>query len=315
MSDDITELSKYRCNICNKIYQNYSGLYKHNAKKNSCKKIIENVVTKEIQLQETVKKLLEEKEKERQKLLEKERETLKLVEENIKKETEIIRLRNLMENNFSKDVQEIKEMIVENNQEIKDKINETNPINNYNLTQNNNSNNKSLNFNIKLSAKEKERLDHIPVEQMLCILDQKDFSNSLADLVQAVSFNPKAPENMTWCINDKRNDHGAIEYNSDLNMLMRDSSTSVITKNLQNILFPVTDIFKEIELTQNFTPQQNQNFDRYFNLLGELNIKKEYINSIKERAYDKRGLCKALWDHLEIGIETKKLKYTRSKII
>jgi hypothetical protein len=214
-----------------------------------------------------------------------------------------------MENNL-KNVQDIKEEIIEkiteNNQEIKEHLIESGSgsvNNNYNLTQNNN--NKKLNFNIQLAPNEKERFDHIPHAQMLCILDQKDFSNSIADLVQAVSFNPKAPENMTWCINDKQGDQGAIKYNPDLNILIRDSSTDVITKTVQNILFPATDMMKELT---KLNTQQNQNCARYFNMLGNDSIKREYVNSIKERAFSKRGLCKALWEHLEIGLETKKIK-------
>lgn len=317
-------IDKYKCEICLKIFQDSSGLRKHKLSKNACvshelQNNFKNILEKE---KENTKKLLEEKEMETNKLL---KETEKLLEENMRKENEIIRLRNLMENNFLKDVQEIKEInkeiiktnleinknITETNLEIKEKISEIesngNPINynnNYNLTQNND--NKKLNFNIQLSAKEKERLDHITSEQMLCILDQEDFSNSIADLVQAISFNPRAPENMTWCIGDKSSELGAIEYNSETKMLMRDTPTNVISKNLQNILFPVTDIFKELELNTTFNPQQNKNSDKYFDMLGQESYKKEYINSIKNVAYEKRGLCKALWDHLGIGLEVVK---------
>ena len=334
MSVNNAKVDKYKCNLCNKVYTNESGLRKHRAKKFSCIPQKELTISKtesiikENQLYETVQKLLEEnikKERETQRLLdEKEKETKRLLDEKEKetkglldeKEREIIRLKTLMEHNII----EIKDKINENNysnKEIKDElINVSNKIEststiynnnqNYNLTQNND--NKKLNFNIQLSQKEKERFDHIPVAQMLSILDQKDFSRSIADLVQAVSFNPKAPENMTWCVSDKRIESGAIEYNHDLNVLTKSSTKNVITQNLQNILFPATDIFKQLETTSTFNNQQNQNYDRYFDLLGELDIKKEYINSIKEVAYDKRGLCKALWEHLQIGLHIEKIR-------
>ena len=301
---------KYKCEICFKIYQDHSGLRRHKLSNKKCvppemQAPFKDILQKE---KDNINKLLEKKELETRLLFaEKEIETKKLLEENMKKEKEIIRLRNLMENNFLKDVKEIKET----NLEIKEKISEIelnnggnpniNYNNNYNLTQNND--NKKLNFNIQLSAKEKERLDHITSEQMLCILDQEDFSNSIADLVQAISFNPRAPENMTWCIGDKSSELGAIEYNSETKMLLRDTPTNVISKNLQNILFPVTDIFKELELNTTFNAQQNKNSDKYFDMLGQETYKKEYINSIKNVAYEKRGLCKALWDHLGIGLE------------
>jgi hypothetical protein len=333
------------------VYQNASGLRKHKISKTSCipknelEKINNEKKNKEIQLYEIEQKLLqkeketklllEEKEKETSKLLqEKEIEISKLLQE---KETEIIRLRNLMENNLTKDVQEIKNKIIESNlsnleiknkiiennltnEEIKDKltvvdskIESTNNANinyNYNMTQNNKNDNKKLKFNIQLAPGNKERLDHIPVEQILSILDQEDFGHSIADLVQAISFNPKAPENMTWCVSDKTSELGAIQYNEETNMLIRDTPTNVITKNLQNILFPVTDILRDLEVNTSLklNPQQNKNSDKYFDMLGQDSYKKEYIKCIKDRAYDKRGLCKALWDHLEIGLEVVKSK-------
>jgi hypothetical protein len=303
------KLDKYKCQICFKQYQDRTGIRRHKLSK-KCDVRIENKIEQLVQTaldNKNIENVLEIKNNEIKKLIEeKENESKKVLEQ----QNEIIRLRTLMESNL-KNVQDIKEEIIEkiteNNQEIKEKIIESsggiNNNTNYNLTQNNN--NKKLNFNIQLAPNEKERFDHIPHAQMLCILDQKDFSNSIADLVQAVSFNPKAPENMTWCINDKQGDQGAIKYNPDLNILIRDSSTDVITKTVQNILFPATDMMKELT---KLNTQQNQNCARYFNMLGNDSIKKEYVNSIKERAFSKRGLCKALWEHLEIGLETKKIK-------
>jgi len=165
-----------------------------------------------------------------------------------------------------------------------------------------------------LSEKEKERFDHIPDEQMLHILDQKDFSNSIADLVQAISFNPRAPENMTWCVNDKTAEAGAIKYSSDYNMLIRESTAKVISDNIKDIIFPVTDIFKKIHQTTKFNPQQNINYDKYFDIIGQPEIRKEYINSIKERAYIKRGLCTALWDDLNIPLQTQPIKLRHKRI-
>ena len=316
---------KYKCDLCYKVYQDSTGLRRHKAGKKKCVEIeLQIMIEKE---KENIKKILEEKEKETKKILdEKEKETKKILDE---KEQEIIRLRNLMENKLTKDVQEIKNKIIENNltnEEIKDKltvvdskIEATNNANinyNYNMTQNNKNDNKKLKFNIQLAPGNKERLDHIPVEQILSILDQEDFGHSIADLVQAISFNPKAPENMTWCVSDKTSELGAIQYNEETNMLIRDTPTNVITKNLQNILFPVTDILRDLELKTSLklNPQQNKNSDKYFDMLGQDSYKKEYIKCIKDRAYDKRGLCKALWDHLEIGLEVVKSK-KRIKLI
>jgi len=320
--DDSDEEYKFNCNACGKIFKDPSGLRKH---KNKCQpdKLEEN------RKEALNKRMVSKAKKEAQKLLEEQqKQTQKLLME---KEEEINRLRKLVEEQNSlkeqqNSLNEIKNEIIEKNNEILEKNNEIIAVvresavgsGTYNLTNNNLTNNsltQTKNFNIQLAPKEKERFDHIPPAQILHILDQEDFSKSIADMVQAVSFNPKAPENMTWCVNDKKAEAGAIEYNAELNMLTTDSTTSVISKNLQSILFPVTDILKEIELTNKLNMNQNRNCLRYFNMLGETEYKREYINSIKERAFDKRGLCKALWEHLQIGFETSVLKAKRLKII
>ena len=302
MSDQ-TNVKIYKCDLCSKIYQNRSGLRKHKIKPKSC--LPDNVLIQHAinstRLEETVKKLLEENEKLKQ-------ETVRKLEENekLKKENEIIRLQSMSD--IKTDVKIIKDELLNVGSKIELATNNSVTAFNNCVIQNNNNDNKKLKFSIKLADNEKERYDHIHEDELLYILDQEDFSDSIADLVQAVSFNPKAPENMTWCINDKKAEQGAIEYDPELNMLIKNSSTTVISKNLQTILFPVTDMLKVIQPKNTFTKHQNRNYDRYFDILGQDTFKKEYINCIRDRAFDKRGLCKALWEHLDIGLHSNKIK-------
>jgi len=284
----------YICNLCLFQFKDESGLRKHKKRKNKC--ISED--------HPFVQKKLEEHKEEIERLRAQNEQVQAEKDKAVEHANKLLNMNDKI-TGMDRTVNVIKEMVIENN------LAAAVAAPTYNLTQNNNNDNKSLNFNIQLAPKEKERLDHIPTAQMLHILNQKDFARSVADLVQAVSFNPKAPENMTWCINDKKSENGALEYNSELNIITRDDSSDVITRNLQSILFPVTDILKEIVIVTKakINKQQNRNYTLYFNLLGATDIKKEYINIIKERAFDKRGLCKALWEHLQIGLETKKINF------
>lgn len=287
------DFNKFQCELCQKCFADSSGLRKHKNKKFSCvpveqtiKKVVEqkNIESKKIledkekETQEKIKKLLDEKDIESRNLLE-----------------EVTRLRNLIENHFTN----VRQKNIETNEENLTIVG-NNVDASFNIPQLNED------YNIRLVEKEKERFDHIPNSQLLHILDQKEFSNSIAYLVETIFFNPKAPENMTWCINDKKSENGAIEYDDDLSILTRKSSHNVISKNLQNILYPFTDTLTKIKLTKTiFNYNQNRNYDRYLRLLSNLDIKKEYINHIKERMFEKRGLCKALWEHLKIPLELK----------
>ena len=111
-------VDKYKCSLCNKVFKDGSGLRKHKKKKKSC-----------LPKDDIIQKLLLEKDNEIK-----------------KKESEIERLRNLMEHNFSKDVKDIKDIILETNvlskdvqekiSNVENKIELSTPNINYNITQN-----------------------------------------------------------------------------------------------------------------------------------------------------------------------------------
>ena len=114
-----------------------------------------------------------------------------------------------------------------------------NNINNHN---NINNDNKML-VAIDFSEKGKVNLNHITPAQTMQILDCKDFNNSLKYFTQVVFFNPKAPENQTWCVVDKNAQWGALEYNPESNSAVRRQTVDVITSNMTELIFQASDYF------------------------------------------------------------------------
>src|SRR5574342_287154 len=62
-----------------------------------------------------------------------------------------------------------------------------------------NDNNNTL-FNISFSKFNKERMDHISLDMMMHILNQKTMNESLKKLTKTIYFHPKCPENWKWCV-------------------------------------------------------------------------------------------------------------------
>jgi len=299
------EEAEFKCDVCGKVFKDRSGPYKHKKKKNPCAPKtpppIKEANIDNPTLVDKIKTLVEENLR------------LKSIVDNNE------RINNLVEN-MQHNVEDIKYIKTS----VKDLCaNQENAYykniaiqQNTNIQNNNNKNkNKNLNFTIKLAMNDKERYDHIPKEQILDIFNQSDFSRSVADLVEAVHFNPKAPENMTWCIGDKTAASGAFEYNHETNSIVSCYPTTVITKSLQNILFGMGEVFEELREASVFNDQQGRSYQRYFNLIGQDEIPKEYIASIKNMAYESRTLPLVIWNYLNIGmVPTKVTSKLMSKV-
>jgi hypothetical protein len=161
-----------------------------------------------------------------------------------------------------------------------------------------------MNFMVKLALPEKERFDHISKEEMLAILNHSNFENSIDQLISAVYFDPRAPQNMHWCVTDKTAKFGALEYNYELHTVSSKNPTDdVIVKNLQSVIYGMGDILEELRNTCIFNDQQGVNYSKYYGMVGCDTFKQQYINRIKERAYIGRNFTKALWEQLEINLE------------
>jgi len=164
--------------------------------------------------------------------------------------------------------------------------------------------NKNLNFKICLAPHYEERFNHISDDEVLEILNNDNFSKSIANLTEAVYFHPKAPENIRWCIDDQKSHFGALEYSHETNSLHRAVPSEVISKNLQSLIFGMSDRFEELRENNVFNVQQANNYNRYFNLIGLDEFRIEDIAGIKDKAYEARAYTKSLWDRLGLT-ETK----------
>lgn len=240
---------------------------------------------------------------------------VKLKKENEKKEDEIVRLKKMLNKiDTISDKIDIANRKIDLTNEKLEEANDKLVLDKFNSAYNNcvinnNNNNNNLNFSVKLAPENCSRFDHISKQQMLHILNNEVFENSVGDLAEAVYFNPKAPENMTWCVTDKTAQFGALEYNPENHTLIRKMTNKVITKNIQNMLFGMTDILEELRLTCSFNERQGMNYTRFYNMVGSHSFKIEYINNVKERAYSGRNFAKALWDQLQVTLEKTDLNH------
>jgi hypothetical protein len=286
-------MKEYKCNRCDKIYTDASNYNKHINNKKLCG-------SKTTHIQQELENQIKLK---------------TLEEQNLEKGKEIQRLHKLLEE--SKFVRDMKEELKEGFKELKDsvktigkKIDENAEISNLNncVFQNQNNLNNNLNFSMKLSAFEKERYDHIVQEQMLHILNDPNFVNSVGDVADAVFFNPKAPENLTWCVTDKNAQFGALEYDAETNTIVRTLTLDVIIKHLHSLLYGVTDRLNKLRDECPLNEQQAKNCDKFYEILGSETFHTKYINIVKSKAYEGRNLTKAVWEKLHLSIEKTALR-------
>jgi hypothetical protein len=256
--------SNYLCSLCNKEFKNRSRLWEHKHKKTSC------VPTDKIVLEKTDYE-----------------ETTKMLEE---KDKEIINLKEKLE--LFKVIHEQRNQIeYQNYYDLSNHINNTiiNPIGMDCL------------LKIPYSKYEEETLNHIPPTMFFEILNCKDVKDTIPQLMRAIYFNPKAPENCRWAIFDKKAKNGAFEYNHDTEGIVVQNSEYTIEQNIQSVLSKVIQILDTLKQVHGFTPQQQQNYNRIYDLFGSY-MNQGVLNNVKNMAYDNSGLPKSFWKHMKLPI-------------
>lgn len=294
-------MTKYICNLCKKEFTDSSNYKKHifNKKKacipqDECLKLRNESMMNEsrayyFQMQlDLVKKEKEEKEIEIERLK-------KMVEQDIK--------------DFKDEVKHVNKVIESGFNNVEKQIEKQNTFNSSynNCVVNNNQQlceERNNNFNFSLSLPKKERLDHISKQDMLWILDKKEFPESVGLLMENVYFSPNCPHNWSWCVTDEQATFGTLEYNHESNSLIRENTTTVITKRLQNVMLGMSNVLEELRMTAAFNDQQGINYSKFYNMVGRTTIDPDIIRSIRQRAYVGRNLSKALWKRLGMPIET-----------
>lgn len=188
-------------------------------------------------------------------------------------------------------------------------INFNNNISNFDFSTNNNLTMQNLNnetdvdkyFNIDLNRDKEQTLDHIPVEMYLEILKSKTVDKSLTQIVRTVYFHPKAPENHTWCVVDKKAKSGSVYYSHDLNQLITSDTNDTIERNVQNVIPKVLDIMTGIQKKVPFNRKQEQNYHGLYQMYGN-SLDLSTINEIKNMAYEDRDIPRAVWRQLCISM-------------
>lgn len=289
----------YKCNTCGYNTKDKSNYNKHFKRKSSCvpqKKV--NGLTKDKDIADT--KLIFYKEK--TKVLE--NECKKKQMEIVKREKEIERLYNLLEHKLENNNSMVKAQL-ERVVEKLDTQTSFNSANNNYLINNSHNNVLNNNYNVILAPLTKERYDHITQERMLHILLIPNHNDLIAELINAVYFDPRAPENWSWCVNDKKSKEGSLEFNHDTNTLIRQDTDTLITKRLKAVVYGIGDMMEELNLTNSLNDTQAFNYHKLVNMVGMMEYDKAYIKAIQDVAFEGRQFPHALWCRLGYGIETK----------
>ena len=203
------------------------------------------------------------------------------------------------------EMKEMKESIYEVHDKIDNKndtvnIAYNNYINNTINQQNNQVGNELCNFSF--TKPKKERLDHIPGKKMMEYLNSKTLSETLGKIMGSVYFDVSAPQNFRWCITDQDAQFGAVEYNEESHTLRRKSTNEVISNNVKNVIFQVTDVVEELRHKHTFNQNQIANYNKLFGLAGT-ELDPSDMKGIKEAAYQRRNFPKTLWDFLNVPVE------------
>lgn len=273
--DDESELHVdkiYTCQLCGRTFNKRNAYWYHvNKSKKLC--VSKEQVLNELNIQKGKIKSYQE-----------ENERLKQVEEEnqrLKKQLEFVQ--ELTSKDTPKNVTYNIDIDLSNNLNINN-INKCD-IDNY--------------MEIKLASNKKERLDHIPPELFLEILKCKNVPDSVTQIIRSVYFNPKAPENYTWCVIDMKAKNGTLRYNEETECVLYVDTIDTIKQNVQNVMPKVLDIITDINKTVPFSKLQEQNYHGLYGLYGtELEL--FTVNKIREMAYKRRDLPRVIWKDMNL---------------
>ena len=273
-------MKEYKCQLCGKIFDDYIKHWQHTNRKTLC--VPKEQVLEELKQQKGMAKLIENKNKS----LEKENDSLR------------------------KELKLTKQLVDQSKELVKEK-NKQQTINFNNFDFSNTNNIQTLNqveidkyFNVELTHEKEKTLSHIPAELFLEILKCDTVDESATQIVRSIYFNPKAPENYTWCVVDKKAKYGILQFNHDVNQLMQVETTDTIERNVQNVLPQVLDIMTGIQKVVPFNKKQEQNYHGLYGLYGE-SLEMSTIDKIKDMAYDDRDFPRTIWKQLKLNVTPK----------
>ena len=268
-------MKDYICTLCGKDFgEDRVKHWQHTNRKTLC--VPKEQVLDQLNQQKGKAKMFEDEKKILQEELERMKRQLSLVEE-LAKEKDKTQIINF--NNF--DFSSTKNLTIQNSNQHDTEFEKF--------------------FNVALTEDKEQTLDHIPPELFLEILKSKSVDESVTQIVKSVYFNPKAPENYTWCVVDKKAKNGTLQFSHELNSLVPVDTNDTIERNVQNVMPRVMDIITDIQKRIPFTSKQEQNYHGLYGMYGT-SLESSTINEIKNMAYEDRDLPRSIWRQLSLGI-------------
>lgn len=159
------------------------------------------------------------------------------------------------------------------------------------------------NFNIVIVNQGEESVDHITEDTLLRILDQ-DFSSATRELLRLIYFNKDVPQNSRWCVLYPNNEYGALQYNSETDMIERWVTENIVNKNFDNMIqLIIPKIENIINSNPILTKNQRANVNNFFHNYGSNYISNESpidYRDLKMVAFNNRFIPVEVWKNLGI---------------
>jgi hypothetical protein len=269
-------MKEYICKVCKKEFKSYKRWWEHNNKIKPCEENVQKIIIEKSDYDMTAKQL-----EEKDKAIEESKQEILHLKEKLEFLKVIHEQRNQIE------YQNYYDLSTNNNHHINNTI--INPIGMDSL------------LKIPYNKYEEETLNHIPPTMFFEILNCENVKDTIPQLMRAIYFNPRAPENCRWAIFDKKAKNGAFEYNHDTDGIVVQNSEYTIEQNIQSVLSRVIQILDTLKQVHGFTQQQQLNYNKIYDLFGSY-MNPGVLNNVKTMAYNNSGLPKSFWKHMKLPI-------------
>lgn len=159
----------------------------------------------------------------------------------------------------------------------------------------------TINLNIKLATPGEEKIDHISDETLLQILSNNDFTVVLRELMRQVYFNKDAPQNSHWCVAYPKQKYGALQYNTDTEIIERMVTARTVNKHYENMLELLSERMNRLMRNGKLDITQLRNINRFYQYVGTDSIEEEHdYEDVKMMAYNNRSIPVEVWKDLNI---------------
>ena len=275
-------MKEYKCSLCGKEFDDRVKHWQHTNRKTLC--VPKEQVLQELNQQKGKTKQVENKNKILEEKLEMMEKQMEMIQELAKDKQQTINF-----NNFDFSSNNTNNMNIQTLNQVE--------IDKY--------------FNVELTQEKEQTLSHISPELFLEILKCDTVDESATQIVRSIYFNPKAPENYTWCVVDKKAKAGVLQFNHDVRSLVPVDTIDTIERNVQNVMPKVLDIMTDIQKVVPLNRTQQKNYHGLYGLYGG-SLEPSTINEIKNMAYEDRDLPRSIWKQMCLGVMKEYKQITHS---